>query len=322
YHDGVYVLVSSQDGAIVTATNLVTPGTFAIQTLTNAKPRAVEFGAGRFVVASEGGAMLSSTNGYDWESHGASGPYVSLAYGDGRFVAVGSRTSAVSTNGTDWVTSQELPLFIQDVVHGNGIFLASGSRTNAVSADGISWEPYVLPSGNGFYAVGFGDGKFIGIQITTSTDDNVLISYDGRNWSSHGRVGVIRSSRIAWGNGYFVTVAAQARAYSADGFSWTVMTANQPGSSVEFVNGRFVAPAFKSLFESDPVVRVTLDSDELRVDSVAGRAIQIEAVDALTDTWQPLGPASQANVSGEVFVKLPRGAGQRFFRAVLRDDVE
>lgn len=317
YHDGVYVLLNTTPGAIITATNLVTPGKFAVHTLSEGRPRAVEYGGGRFVVVSEGGPIVSSTNGYDWVTHGASGPYWGLEYANGRFVAVGSRSVATSTNGTDWVTSSDVSTFVSDVVYGNGIFLATGSTTNSISRDGIVWEHSVLPSRASFYTVGFGEGKFVGITIG-GFGPNIFTSTDGRNWTEHGRLELLRPGSIAVANGYFVTAGGSGRAYSDDGISWTVLQSNQTAYRVEFVNGRFAATGWQTLAESDPVVQVLLENGELRVHSVPGKGVRVEAADSLTEDWQDLG-STQANLSGEVFVKLPSGSGQRFFRAVLAE---
>ena len=197
-HNGVYVFTGWDPNRIITTTNLNLPDSFTFHTVSNGRPRSVEYGAGRFVVACEGGSMLSSTNGYDWETHGTIGAYLSMIFGSNRFVAIGNRIASSSTNGTDWIPGQ-LPVSAQDLTFGNGIFLATGNVTNAISTNGITWETYVLPGKTNFYTVGFGEGRFVGLAIGSS-GPNIFTSRDGRNWETHGRLEVVRPGRIAWGN--------------------------------------------------------------------------------------------------------------------------
>lgn len=317
YHDGKYVIVNTfADGAIITATNLANPGAFAVHRLPEGKPNAVEFGAGRFVVTPEGGAILSSTNGYDWVSHGESGLYYSLLFAGGKFVAVGNRRAAVSTNGTDWVFS-DFPERPRNIAFGNGVYVVAGLGSNAVSSDGVNWEAYKLPSNQGFYTVGFGEGKFVGV-VVGAFGDNVVTSNDGRNWTFHGRLDVMRPGAIAWGNGYLVTAGGGARAYSRDGISWTVVSSGTTEYHVEFIQGRFIALGYKTLFESEPVIGLALGADgRLQILSGPIKDFRLEAANSLDGEWAEINTVDATGDPGRSSIVLPISDSNQFFRTVI-----
>ena len=99
-------------------------------------PRAVVYGAGRFVVVGDNIA-LSSTNGHDWESHSVTGDFGSLTFASDRFVAVGSRVSIASTNGTDW-TAGAVPVSFG---YGEGKFVCVSINSDVMtSVDGRSYH--------------------------------------------------------------------------------------------------------------------------------------------------------------------------------------
>ena len=173
HHDGTYVLTGLAPAQIVTLTNLTAPATATTNPIPK-MPRAVAYGAGRFVVVGDNIA-LSSSNGYDWQTHSVTGNFGSLIFASDRFVAVGSRVSIASTNGTDWTAGSVPVSFGEDLISGNGLFLASGSSSNAISTDGISWEALPFRTNGGSYTIGYGEGKFVCISIFS----DVMTSWTG-----------------------------------------------------------------------------------------------------------------------------------------------
>src|SRR5688572_1884969 len=144
YGGGVWVVLDSLPGEIITATNLSAAGTFSRRNV-ETQPYAVEYGAGRFVVACKQGGLMSSTDGVNWATHPVGGGFTSLLFANARFVATGSGISATSTNGPDWTVGTFPALFSGDLSFGNGIYFSGGGSTNAISTDGITWE--AVPSG-------------------------------------------------------------------------------------------------------------------------------------------------------------------------------
>lgn len=319
YGGGVWVILNTLPGEIITATNLSPAGTFSRQEV-ETQPHAVEYGAGRFVVACKGGGnLMSSTDGVNWATHAVGSGVASLLFANGRFVATGSRISAASTDGTNWTLGTLPALFSADLSFGNGIYVAGGGPTNAISTDGITWE--AVPSGipNGFYTSGFGDGKFVGIMSGGASGNQIWTSPDARHWTQHGTLDVLRPGRIMWGNGYFVTAGGSARAYSQDGISWTVMASGTTEYNVEFINGTFIATGYKTIYQSSPVIGLSLqNAGELRLFGEPGQSYRIESSDDL-ESWEAhstvLVPDGENSCTFDA-APATTAAG-RFFRAVL-----
>lgn len=108
------------------------------------------------------GAILSSEDGVNWQQQAAPGfssiyPYLikSVAWGSGRFVAVGHQTFLSSSNGVEWVNGMVVgdlflsrPRVYDKVVHGAGVFLAVGNHPQIIysplpggdSTAGLQWD--------------------------------------------------------------------------------------------------------------------------------------------------------------------------------------
>jgi hypothetical protein len=161
----------------------------------------VAYGNGRFVAAASRGkvSFLMSTNGVNWveRSLGIDGWILSVAYGVGQFVGVGSSDTAwwgpdaprsiivTSSDGLNWTEQQ-------------GTILVGAQGEGAMTLGPITY-------GNGLFAALVGRGR-----ILTSSDGmrwvlRVLFKERRVPWSDLG----VDASAIASGNGYFVTVGRQ-----------------------------------------------------------------------------------------------------------------
>ena len=139
--------------------------------------------SGTFVAVGYGGRRMSSTDGIHWENvqqweekgGDNSNNLISIAYGNGLFVAVGgggwSRDSQaghilVSSDGKDWTEVLKLPNRISPVMFGNGRFVAGGpDKTLWWSADGKKWQPGAKVDFKGwafwFRSGAYGNGTFV-----------------------------------------------------------------------------------------------------------------------------------------------------------------
>jgi hypothetical protein len=108
---------------------------------------------------------------------------VAVAYGNGRYVALGSHgATASSPDGVNWVqghpTGLPFGVTFHDLAYGNGQFVAVGwewdygfleqSLVIFSSADGVSWVqrldgPFFFTEGADSYRVAYGNGHFVAV---------------------------------------------------------------------------------------------------------------------------------------------------------------
>lgn len=312
---GLVVVIAESEKRIIT-TSLRNPSQRWTFDTTNT-PKAVVYGAGRFVVV--GSAILSSTNAIDWNTY--PGSAACICFGNGLFVAIGRYAILTSGNGMDWTNSPVPSGFgAHEVTFGNNTFLAdAGAGTNLISTDGISWTPISSGSSNKLYAVGFGNGSFVAIDI----GNQVLTSPNGRDWNRRGLLNVPRPGKIAWGNGYIVVAGAGARAYSRDAVSWTVIPTQTTDYSVAYIDGFFVASGYGTISQSDPLVQLELArAGTLIVSGMPGQRYRIESSGgvSLSDTnWniEAIGEISESETRSVWRAPSGPAVSQRFYRAVL-----
>jgi hypothetical protein len=236
-------------------------------------PTSIAYGNGKFV----GNDGSSSTDGITWTAGTDSpgGPVIwgndkfvyassvkssaftkddsvnAIAYGNGKFVAGGSRyyngyTSKIvySSDGVTWTAVTNNPLSTTDIkaiVYGNDKFVSNG----ATSTDGVTWTAITSdtkPNGQ----IVYGNGKFVGIGGKISTD--------GITWTTTNSP-LYSTTSIAYGNNKFVATDIYGKiATSTDGSTWTAMDGpfyrnnntdwtydQQP--AIAFANGKFFITA-------------------------------------------------------------------------------
>jgi hypothetical protein len=177
-----------------------------------------------------------------------------VAYGNGRFVAVGAQgTILVSEDGLAW-TNHPIGLgnYLSSITYGNGTFLAIGSGgLVARSRDGLSWDLQYL-HGLWFIGVSYGNGTFVAIAL--GPEGQVWKSSDGQLWTRTYLSTTHRLNAITYGSGVFVAVGEGVGAGVGMGFRGKVLTSpdaiswteQQSGTrerltGVQFGNGIFVA---------------------------------------------------------------------------------
>lgn len=203
----------------------------------------------------------------------------SVAYGSGRFVAVGWQgVIVVSDDGAHWDPVESgVEEELNRVIYGQGLFVAGGENgTILTSLDGLTWTRRDSGSDASIQDISFGNGSWIALGSSGAA----LTSADGSTWTRNaqlpgdptglaygngafvavGGVGLIlRSSGdnpwtnqrkgsaetfvdVSYGNGIFVAVGTSNIVRSVDGADW--IETSQPGrplSRVIYANGRFVA---------------------------------------------------------------------------------
>jgi len=199
-------------GALSGSTNWVSLASGTISTVTYHV--AVAGGAGSTVSA------YTTTGGDSWLSMSSlpAGNWTSVAFGNGRFVAVSNGTvSAFSTTGTGWTNGGGMvSANYVSVAYGSGpakfVAIAGGSigtsQTTAYSADGVSWTAGTLPALAYWTSITYGNGRFVAVaQGSTAT----AYSLDGITWSTPATVlpQVSAWSNIKYGQGTFLATAGK-----------------------------------------------------------------------------------------------------------------
>lgn len=145
---------------------------------TNTEHEGVAYGNGVWVVC--GGyaitwdgirTIYTSTNGLDWTMPGVVSPtrFRDVAYGDGRFVAVGNNGYiAVSTNGMDWMTFDVAGENFRRVNYANGRFVVIGNDGTCLSSDdpgnSASWVRHMVPTRQNLHdTIQLPDGSIVAI---------------------------------------------------------------------------------------------------------------------------------------------------------------
>lgn len=177
----------------------------------------------------------------------------SIAYGDGKFVAIAgyypgksSIKAAYSVDGIDW-TETTLPSqkFWSCVVYGGDKFVAISqySTVAAYSTDGITWESATIPSKR-WESVTYGNGKFV---VVSYSNDAALYSEDGITWTETTLPSSAGWYSVTYGDGKFVAInRSGGAAYTTDGVTWTAspITTNANYTTwrdITYGSGKFIA---------------------------------------------------------------------------------
>lgn len=154
----------------------------------------------------------------------------SVAYGNGKFVAVGetrnftsnAANKIYSSDGINWNKSAGTTSTYDtyySIVYGNGKFLTStySDGNIIVSSDGYSWNlvhEYLVSGENPKV---FADTKFV-----IPTKGETFMSTDGYSWGKNSNNLAFYPNGVCYGNGRFVAVGDGGNiAYSTDGVNWT-----------------------------------------------------------------------------------------------------
>jgi hypothetical protein len=266
-HDGTRFIAVGDTGALVSSTNGVDWADSHVVGDT-ATRTTVAAGNGVMVSLTYSG-LLVSTNGVNWSQTGPEAEYYprALAFGAGRFVALGEAPGppgevilsvpAVSTNGRDWklhppVTELEL----NRLTFTGGRFLAASPDWRQdhkiwffTSLDGEIWMGSATAAEGNVTDFAFGNGTYVGIS---SFFGWVSLSPGGTNWTPHLVPQVSEGllfgpSFVAFGAGRFVAVGpVTGRPYavtSTNGLVWSFLPGTPTNGlwDITFAAGRFAA---------------------------------------------------------------------------------
>ena len=176
----------------------------------------------------------------------ASIQWKSVAYGNGKFVAVGTDTVITSTNGTDWQVGTIPAGAWQSIAYGNGRFVVvSAAGTTALySINGTSWASVSIPAGE-YRSVVYGNAIDTWVTVAANSDKGAVSTDNGLTWTQTTLGDGAEWNSVAFGNGKFVAVSLSdstltQTVYSADGITWSVGSYIGGSEAITFGNGRFV----------------------------------------------------------------------------------
>jgi hypothetical protein len=188
YGNGVFVAVGGGggSGSAATSTDGISWVSRTTPTLGAGTLTGVTYGAGYYVAINGGGdEAFRSTNGIVWTSAGnlpAAAIWSSVAYGNGRFVAIANSSNEVAISydsGATWIVSPSMlpsnELWVT-VKYGQGLFVAVAEGTDicATSQDGITWTKQTLSASTVWHALAFGNPNNIPTWVAlTNTATNV-----------------------------------------------------------------------------------------------------------------------------------------------------
>ena len=202
--------------------------------------------ADTWVAVGYGGRRMISNDGIKWEitaewaENGGddSNNLMGLAYGAGKFVAVGGGGFSkdkqgghilVSTDGRAWREVQTMPFRVNPVIFGGNRFVAGGpDRTLWFSPDGEKWVKGAQVAADGFpgWAMwfrngAFGNGTFVFMGEGGAKKEFYwcIASKDGATADFRRDLPPLRG--LAFGAGTFVAVGTGVIVTSADGKQWT-----------------------------------------------------------------------------------------------------
>ena len=176
-----------------------------------------------------------------------SAQWKSVAYGNGKFVAVSTNTVITSTDGTSWEVGTIPAGDWRSIAFGNGRFVVvAASGTTALYSDtGTSWSTVTIPAGE-YRSVAYGNAIDTWVTVAANSNKGAVSLDNGVTWTLTTLPDGAEWNSVAFGNGKFVAVSLSdstltQTAYSADGTTWLAGSYIGGCEAITFGNGRFVA---------------------------------------------------------------------------------
>ena len=252
-----------------------------------------------------------------------------VAFGNGRFIAVGGTNALTSTDGATWIPSESgTATNLSAITYGNGIFVGVGARGSIqTSPDGGSWDIRFSGTPRTLFGIAYGNSRFVAVGNAAT----ILTSADGVAWTNvSGFTGILYG--VTYGNGTFVAVGFPSVTTgfstiltSPDGFTWTERT---PGSvkslqGAAYGNGAFVVVGDQStILQSGRGLSLAPvgfgpTGFELTVEGGIGSVYKLQAsTDLNAAGWVDLITFTNAQTAMSLTDTAARAYRQRFYRIV------
>jgi uncharacterized repeat protein (TIGR01451 family) len=216
-----------------------------------------------------------------------------LAYGQGRFVAVGENGAIVtSTDLVNWAqASSGTENRLESVVFGNNTFVAVGANATILSsANGTSWVVRNAGNTNHLKGVAFGGNLFVAVGSRGTT----ITSPDGVNWTTR-TYDYQRLEAVSYANNRFISVGTGGTIWTSfNGINWYDRTfaTNQTLLAVSYGNGRYIAAGNGGLILSSSNATNWFPQ-------LSGTTRNLESILFFNNTFFALGPAGNNLISAD-----------------------
>ncbi|MGG0824966.1 hypothetical protein ABE099_19040, partial [Paenibacillus turicensis] len=203
------------------------------------------------------GAVYTSVDAVNWQLQPFQKEFVAQIsfYNNGQYFRLGNEGLIMSENGSDW--SYLWGGLFSDVIYDGTKYISAGKLGNEgaiwTSTNLSSWKEETISNRiKALSAIAIGNGKYVAVGEWNNQagSTSIVTSNDGLTWTT--QTGLTDSSSfvdVAFGNGKFVAAGHGSSnptlKISGDGITWssptTLSTNVKNFSSVNFVNGRFIA---------------------------------------------------------------------------------
>jgi hypothetical protein len=201
----------------------------------------------------------TNTNIANWQQVVNSNSFLSVAYGNGRFIATKSSGVSVSTDGLTWTNYSTPGNFVGGTInYANGLFINAGIDDNEsrlhTSVDGITWTlryTYGSAGPNFSYSEAkYGNGLFVWVIQSAINQSFIFTSTNGINWSFSSFINTNSYiSGFTYGNGLWVIVThgAPGTMYTSnDGITYTDQNTGISSFAVHYANGVYTTGNYYS----------------------------------------------------------------------------
>ena len=168
-----------------------------------------------------------------------------LFFGNGRFIAAQGATSIyLSTTGTNWTRANPAPITEEPLggVYGGGRFVLVGGRHTATSTDGMTWSAGSLFAGFNLNSVACGPSDYVAVGEASGL---LYTSTNGSNWVLRSSSVSNLLYGVTYADGRYVAVGNQGQiGLCTNSTDWTPVTkqaATAELNAVAWLDDRFVA---------------------------------------------------------------------------------
>ena len=209
------------------------------------------------LISSAGGFTALDNTGYIWSPAYMPMSTVSVCYGNGTYVAVGTGFyCSYSFDSINWFGTliADNSTEFRGVAYGNGVFVAVAwnKRYGAYSSDGITWHTCDLLTSRMWTSVCFANNKFVAVAYESRYG---AYSSDGITWNQCDLGTSSRWYSITYGLDIYLAISEYSiYTYSSDGVNWTYRSLPTGLRQIAFGNGKFVGVKFDTLTAGTNIV--------------------------------------------------------------------